>query len=377
MKYRPELDGMRAIAVVSVMFVHSDLIGRGADLRGAGTSLPHLLSGGVFGVDIFFVLSGFLITSLLLQEHERTGRIDFLAFYMRRALRLLPAMALLLLGCTALVLSGHAGNRFDLTAVALAAAYISNFVVIIAGDRLGILTQTWSLSIEEQFYTLWPITLLLFLRLTSRRTIMAAMLGAAAVAVLLRLIFFLVWSGQTDDKTLMIGTYTLPTRADGLLFGAAVAAAYCWGFLPKGRVASLLTIVSAGWVCWMLVFVNSIPNPNLYYGTYALVAIATAGLIAGLTTAPPGWVKSAMSWSPLVWTGKISYGLYLYHVPVFALLAWPLEYPALAFAVAFGLTFAAAALSYYAVERRFLAMKHRIRVRVDGTIPSTTPTLST
>ena len=139
MKYRPELDGLRAIAVLSVMFVHSNLIGRGADLRGAGTSMPHLLSGGVFGVDIFFVLSGFLITSLLLQEHERTGRIDFLAFYMRRALRLLPAMALLLLACTALVLSGHAGDRFDLTAVALAAAYISNFVAIIAGDRLGIL----------------------------------------------------------------------------------------------------------------------------------------------------------------------------------------------------------------------------------------------
>jgi peptidoglycan/LPS O-acetylase OafA/YrhL len=376
MKYRPELDGLRAIAVVSVMLVHGDLIGRGADLRGAGTSLPHLLRGGVFGVDIFFVLSGFLITTLLLQEHERTGKIDFLAFYMRRALRLLPAMGLLLLACAALVLSGHAGNRFDLTAVGLAAAYISNFVVIVAGDRIGILTQTWSLSIEEQFYSLWPITLLFLLRLTSRKTMIATMLGGAAVAVLLRLIFFLVWSGQTDDKSLMIATYTLPTRADGLLLGAAVAAAYCWGLLPKGRAASLLTIVSAGAVCWMLVVVNSIPNPNLYYGTYALVGIATAGLIAGLTTAPPGWVKSAMSWPPLVWTGKISYGLYLYHVPVFALLAWPLERPAVAFVVAFGLTFAAAALSYYGVERRFLAMKHRIRLRVDRSLASTKPTVS-
>lgn len=165
--YRPELDGLRAIAVLAVMLGHACLISTGADLRSAQT-VPTLLRGGIFGVDMFFVLSGFLITTLLVQERDATGRIGFRAFYTRRALRLLPALALTLLGCMVYVLAFRQnGVTFGLRAVALSGVYISNLIIIREGFTLGMLTPTWSLAVEEQFYTLWPVALIFLSRARS------------------------------------------------------------------------------------------------------------------------------------------------------------------------------------------------------------------
>ncbi|MBV9395052.1 MAG: acyltransferase, partial [Methylobacteriaceae bacterium] len=131
------------------MLCHTFVIGRGADLLGVGT-VPPVITGGLFGVDMFFVLSGFLITSILVQERAATGRMDLKSFYIRRVLRLSPAMVLVLLASLLyLALSRHSSGMFDATAVLISALYISNFALIFAGLRLGMLTPTWSLSVEE------------------------------------------------------------------------------------------------------------------------------------------------------------------------------------------------------------------------------------
>ena len=179
--YHPALDGIRAIAIVSVMLFHyvfrNHLI------------MPH----GLLGVDAFFVLSGFLITALLLREHGRTERISLRNFYVRRALRLLPLLACIIV--VAIVINvafpyGYPGRPAGPGIVA-AAFYYANWYTLWHPDTLGILGVTWSLSIEEQFYLLWPVLLMTLLLFKPRRgTVVIATFTAFVVAVVYRTTFF-------------------------------------------------------------------------------------------------------------------------------------------------------------------------------------------
>lgn len=333
-----------------------------------GASFTTLLKGGVYGVDIFFVLSGFLISSLLLREFHAFGKIDFKAFYLRRALRLLPAMALLLAGCAVHVLFFKPlQSQFDFIAIALSALYISNFVLIFAGVRLGMLTPTWSLSVEEQFYSIWPLCMSFLARLKARRAfelVLAMIVGALLLRVFLNFLYF------KNGYWPLFGAanHFLLARADALLYGVAVAIAAFAGWLPAGRGDPLWRTLTWGAAVLLGVMLFFAPSePSVFYFFYACAGVLTAILIAGLITSPPKPLMALLTWAPLVWVGRISYGLYLYHVPAFALAQWPaLSFlsPQIAayatYAIAVALAFAIAATSFYLVERRFLDLKHRV-----------------
>jgi peptidoglycan/LPS O-acetylase OafA/YrhL len=206
----PSLDGLRGLAILAVMLNNA-----------------RYLPGGFLGVDIFFVLSGFLITALLLQEWQRTGTIRLGAFYARRALRLLPALFALL----ALVLV--APGLFYLAArpwkdAAIAALYATNWVNAFSLRNMAILDHTWSWTVEEQFYVLWPplVPVLLALRVR-RRWILSMVLLGISVSTRLRL---LLWDGPASIKRLYYG---LGTRLDALLVGCLVALLVSSDLIPR------------------------------------------------------------------------------------------------------------------------------------------------
>jgi len=341
MQYRPELDGLRGIAVLAVLLVHTSLVGAGPDFGARSADMPILLRGGVYGVDIFFVLSGFLITRILLDEHRKTGRIALSAFYMRRALRLLPALLLTLLGCTGFMALTAPSGFTIAKSVLPALFYISNFAHIRDPDSMGMLTQTWSLAVEEQFYSLWPLALIALLPLSGRR-LAAVVLGLAFASIVVRAALFV-------EGALLWANYSLPARADGLLFGAAVAILAgrlpTWGWLAPASAAILAIILIAA----------PLTGPVPYLAAYAVAGLASAGLIAGLPHSER--MRRALGFGPLAWTGKVSYGIYLCHIPVFCLT--PMLTPPVSIPLAIAVSFVVAALSYYCVERRFLALKSR------------------
>nr|WP_255679543.1 acyltransferase [Methylocystis sp. WRRC1] len=366
--YRSELEGVRAIAVLSVMAVHAHWIGSGADLSKATLDLyPMGFAGGLFGVDVFFVLSGFLITSLLLQEHRTWGQIDLRAFYTRRIMRLSPAMLMMLGACSVYLLSrGGSSGSFDWSAVLYASFYLSNFALIFGGFALGMLTPTWTLSVEEQFYSMWPLAMTRLAAIPRRATVvkilLTAILGAWALRMLLHesAYAFGAWSLGTS------ALYLIFARADGLLCGALVAFVAHWGWLPDAaRHGAKLQLL--GWFCALTIaaliwfgpgpLTDGLPNAVVLYNCYAYLSVATALLIVVLLVAPPKAMLTLLRWRPLAWTGKISYGLYLYHMFIFVMIPVATLGQGLSFVLAFALSFAVAAVSYFAVEKRFLDLR--------------------
>lgn len=339
--YRPALDGIRAIAILLVMGVNE---------------WPPVITGGYIGVDLFFVLSGFLISTLLLEEYAQQGRIRAGAFYARRALRLLPALFLLLACCTVFALRSHNPEKAHVawTGIQCAGLYISNWAVAF-GWELGPLAHTWSLAAEEQFYLVWPWVLLFLLRRgRSNAQRIRILLGGVLVVALWRAFVF-----ETVQNALR--TYAgLDTRADALLIGSALAfalrdeslrdAVLTWSrrlFLPALAIFSVV----AATVTW------TGPWPHL--GVFTLVAFTAAVLIACALQPGTLWCR-ALSLRPLVWLGRISYSLYLWHFPIFRfnLGALGLSRAAdLALKVALSLVFAM--ISYWLVETQFLRLKSR------------------
>ena len=290
----PALDGLRGVAILLVLLVHA-------------TGFP---PGGHLGVDLFFVLSGFLITTLLLEERAETGRISFRDFYTRRARRLLPALALLL--ASYLVIDAAKGHD-GLKTVALAGLYFGN--AIQAFSRVNPLAHSglehlWSLAEEEQFYLLWP--LLLPFVVGSRRAlrIFGAVLG---FLVLFRLVLAL---GGASHHRLYNGP---DTHADGLVAGSAIA------FLRQ-RSGNLRITHSEAFVGLAIaVGALALRHPTRAWDALGL-PIAEAAcvivLIAGLTL--PAW-HTALSWSALRWFGRISYSLYLWHYMLMWAFDWKLR----------------------------------------------------
>jgi len=242
LSYTPALDGLRAIAIVAVMIYHAS---------------PSLMPGGFAGVELFFVLSGFLITGLLLREQQCHGRIHLGFFYARRVLRLLPALLLMLTIVTTFawcVLPAGFGSR-TLTDALLALGYCVNWARAFDMRGASLLGHTWSLSIEEQFYVLWPITLILLVKRTGNSRSLTRVLGlSAAVAVIYRI---LMLTGGASGVRLYNG---LDTRADGLLLGCALAAALSSGVIDLSRPsvrrviqrATPWAIIGCCWAIWSL-----------------------------------------------------------------------------------------------------------------------------
>jgi peptidoglycan/LPS O-acetylase OafA/YrhL len=338
--YRPSLDGLRAVAVLAVMSWHFVLPG---------------VKGGFLGVDIFFVLSGFLITKLLVEEWDLTGGIHLGRFYLRRMLRLFPALFLLLLVTWPLV------PRIWTVQALL---YVTNWGILSGRLNSCAIMQLWSLSVEEQFYIVWPPLLLGLLALkTPRKVILAIVAVLAAASVAFKIV---TWHSIDDWSRCYFGS---DGRADELLIGCGLGLFMTWSRIPGKawfrQAVKIATIPALLWLGYLMV------NATIYWqllyqqGGLTLVAVATAIVIMQCLIAPIHWIRAALASRPMVYIGRMSYGLYLWHAPV----AWvtnPQHYeivpilprPVL-FLVRVCLSFAVAALSYHFLEQPLLRLKHR------------------
>ncbi len=335
--------------------------------------------GGLLGVDVFFVLSGFLVTSLLVAEHARTGTLRLRRFWARRARRLLPALFIVLVAVCAY-------GRWESTGISpqqlrgdalFTLGYVANWHYIASGQnyfvRFGApspLLHTWSLAVEEQFYWVWPLIVLLVLRRFGRRT-----LGwvAGCLAVLSASLCAALYLAGASPNRLYYGT---DTRAQAIMIGAALAllvpmterrsprsgpgrtgleparpAPGAEAHAGAGRLLRTAGLVGAGVLAICLHSVQG-NGAFLYEGGFLLVALATAAVVVVAVRLPRDPLSTALSWGPLRYTGRISYGLYLYHWPLFLLLDQTrtgLHGSAL-LALRFGVTFVAADLSARFVE---------------------------
>jgi peptidoglycan/LPS O-acetylase OafA/YrhL len=362
--YRPGLDGLRAIAVAAVFLYHSRI---------------DWMPGGFLGVDLFFVLSGYLITSLLLVEWEAHNRIDLRRFWLRRARRLLPALVVVVLA--ALILAAIfarddlARTRGDAVSSLL---YYTNWHLIVANHsyfnlmgRPSLLQHLWSLAVEEQFYVIWPLLLVPGLVLVGRRRLpMLVVAGIAASAVLMWILY-----RPSDPSRVWYGT---DTRAFLLLMGILLA--LVWPAIERLRRAlpllELLGIAAA--VTTVLLFRQLHDfDPTIWHGGDLAAAFCFTVLIAAVAHPATG-IGQALGVAPLRWVGERSYGIYLWHFPVVELMRPGVDIswtgPGVVVAQA-AIVLAAAELSYRCVEqpirtgslqRRLAQRSRRLRLELVG-----------
>jgi peptidoglycan/LPS O-acetylase OafA/YrhL len=344
--YRPELDGVRGVSILLVLGLHF---------------IPRFIPGGFFGVEVFFVLSGFLITSLLLQEWERNGSISLKDFYFRRALRLGPALLLYLL-----LLAGYAfvflkrENAAQIYAgVLLTLSYVSNWVIALKPNYpTGILAITWSLAVEEQFYLVWPLTLFFLLRKkASPRWIILLIVSGLLVIILHRVMLL---KGGAPFRRLY---YATDARADGLMWGCLIGCLVSWGLMPKSRLfeisLKILAVIAALFLLYLMFTIKS-SNPLLFKGVFTAATLAITVVLTALIVWPSSPWFLILKFAPLVWIGRVSYGLYLWHWPVRGFVFGSTAQPSIGrIIVAVILSFVITSLSFYLVERPFLAWKKR------------------
>jgi peptidoglycan/LPS O-acetylase OafA/YrhL len=308
LRYQPALDGLRGVAVLAVMAFHGGI---------------SWMTGGYLGVDLFFVLSGFLITTLLLREWAGSGGIALGAFWGRRVRRLFPALALLLVG---VALYAHfvadpatvPSLRWDGMA---SLVYVANWRFVFAHQSYfsgftapSPLRHVWSLAVEEQWYLFWPPLLVLLLRRfrASVRTLLVVIAGLAAVSIGLMVITTL---GTSDTSRAYYGT---DTHAQTLLAGAALAVILHRWPVTSRRARGAVQALGVAGAAVVTVMLWRVPGTArwMYRGGFALFALAGAAVVAGAMMPRAGVLKRALRVRPLVWVGKVSYGLYLWHWPV-------------------------------------------------------------
>ncbi len=316
MRYMPGLDGLRAFAVTAVLLYHADL---------------NWIPGGFLGVDVFFVISGYLITSLLLAEFRNQGRIGLGQFYLRRARRLLPALFLLLgvVGLFAVVFLPDEVTKLRGDVVA-ALLYGTNWWQIFrnvsyfeAAGRPPLLQHLWSLAVEEQFYLIWPLLLTGMFKLWRgrRRPMLLATFAMVAVSALL-MIGLSMSRGYPIDHDPSRVYYGTDTRAFTMLIGAMLAMVWApWRLSGKtsrgGRIVlDAMGLVGILGLAWMFLNVSEFSN-NLYRGGFVVCSVLSALVIAVTVHPAADLGRWFLGRQPMRWIGERSYGIYLWHWPVF------------------------------------------------------------
>jgi peptidoglycan/LPS O-acetylase OafA/YrhL len=362
--YVPALDGLRAIAVIAVLLYHANL---------------GWIPGGFLGVEIFFVISGYLITLLLVSEHEQSGKLSFRRFWFRRARRLLPAVfALLLVVSLTVVLfvrEQAARTRGDVVA---GLTYTTNWYLTFTNSsyfesfgRPPMLQHLWSLAVEEQFYLVWPLVLAFLLWSCKRRPerMVVPMLAMVVVSTVLMAVLY----NPADPSAVYYGT---DTRAAGLILGAAFALFWRPGYLDRGPVAArgrTLDLVGLAGLAVLALIMATMGDQDalLYRGGFLVVGIATLACIA-MATHPGSLMSRFLSIRPIVWVGTRSYAIYLWHWPVYVLTRPGIDVPwspGFTLVVRLVITGVLAELSYRLIEspirngaiRRWLTRLYRAR----------------
>jgi peptidoglycan/LPS O-acetylase OafA/YrhL len=343
------LDGLRGLAILAVITFHA---------RGffATHRRPvHLAQGGFLGVDLFFVLSGFLITALLLGEQATHGRFSFSHFYRRRALRILPALVVFVIVYVVYgVVAGFRADVIESSAVQML-LFVTNLRPPLSNLPLGDgLVHMWSLAVEEQFYLVWPLLVATVITVHRRTWVvvsaMLAMIGAIAI----------YRAASYDDvfSAVRLSIWT-PSRADSLLVGCLLAYLWVTRKLPS-RLSGAPAWIALGALAGLMLFCSLI-NPLLYLGGFTLVAVLCALIVLEVVT--PGTRMARMFDQPaLRVVGKVSFGLYIWHVVVFgAVDRWGGGLPpTLQLSVALAATVAVTSLSWLLIEAPALRWKAKL-----------------
>jgi peptidoglycan/LPS O-acetylase OafA/YrhL len=327
LKYEPVLDGIRGIAVLVVMVSHG---------------FPDVLPGGWVAVDTFFVLSGYLITRLLLDEIARENQINFAQFYIGRAVRLTPAFwCVLAFMLVVIAVAHHRGAMIH--SWVMSATYLMNWNIALRLGSADFLGHTWSLAAQEQFYLLWPIV---FFFIRNKRPL--AWIGVS-IAIVIAWRCYLVLHGATEQR-IYDG---FDTHADPLLIGCGLA-------FPKisEGLRTLFSKIRFAWlyvIAILLVGLIFPPESIKTIGT-SIAAICAAALIV---LSSKGILQRLLMKRPILFTGKISYALYLWHYPLLGLVA--IRMPGMSPLFALAAAYFIAVLSYFTVERYFRRMKRKFK----------------
>ena len=314
MGYEPSLDGIRAFSVIAVMLYHANIA---------------WLPGGFLGVEVFFVVSGFLITSLLIEERESNHRINLKQFWIRRARRLLPAFFVMLCATSVCVAFYATDSAPDFRRDMLPSlGYFSNWWQIFAVDTpyfaassLPVLRHLWSLAVEEQWYLIWPLLFtVVFGAKWMRPKISGALLIAGSGTIMVTTALRFVEDNETRTNFLYLSTFT---RSSGLLLGAAVALLWRpWRktstrfVLARSMVADALAIGSIAVIGYLMATVH-VADARLYQGGLAATTIASAVIVAVVMRPNGLLMKRFFSHNLFAEIGRRSYGLYLWHWPIF------------------------------------------------------------
>jgi peptidoglycan/LPS O-acetylase OafA/YrhL len=341
--HRPALDGLRGVAVLLVVAYHC----------APGHQFPN---GGVVGVTLFFALSGFLITALLLEEAGRAGSVSLAAFYRRRALRLLPALIVMLAIVGSLSVVAGQSSPGDLAAI----LFYSADWWRASGHGLGVmLSHTWTLSVEEQFYFVWP---LVFLAVRRSRRLLVGVAGAAVVLVVGRLVF--AATGGSADLVYF-------TAGDALVAGCAVAILMHRRTFRHPLAPVTVPLVLAALVGECLFRTSLAPT----LAVAAVLATAAVYVVARVRVD-----ATILAWAPVRLVGRRSYGLYLWHLPVLHMVSGAMFAAGVGFwltvAVALVATAVVTELSWRFVESPFLRLKNSRRQDTRPQVPEPSHTLA-